>query len=92
MTWEVLHNLLEEEHLRPLEKKATVDAQESYDPSYFERTWSFLHRIAAQPKISPYTDMVKCVIDEVEIADRTFKNHRQVVMGSFSVDNLRLMY
>lgn len=48
--------------------------------------------IAAQEKIIPYTDMVKWIIDVVGISDREFKNHRQEVMGSFSVDNLRLMY
>ena len=87
-----MYNLLEEEQPRPLVTKAMVDTQESYDASYLETTCSFLHRIAARPKIIPYTNMVKWVIDEVDISDRTFKKKWQEVMGSFSPDNLRLMY
>lgn len=37
-------------------------------------------------------DMVKGVIDEVDISYITFKNKRKHVMGSFSPDNLQLMY
>ena len=36
--------------------------------------------------------MVNWVIDEANIVDRTFRNHRQEVMGSFSVDKLQLTY
>jgi len=91
-TWEAIYNLLEEEHPRPLKTKATTDSQESSNASYFEMACSFLHCIAIQPKIMQYTDMVKWVIDEEDIADQTFRNHTQEVMGSFSADNLRIMY
>ena len=43
MTWEAMYNLLEEEQPKPLVTKATDDAQESFDASYFETTCSFLH-------------------------------------------------
>ena len=88
MTWEAIYNLLEEEKPRPLVAKAMTYAQESSDASYFEIACSFLHRIVARTKTILYTDMVKWVIDEVDISDRTFKNKRQHVMGSFSQDNL----
>lgn len=92
MTWEAMYNMLEEENPRPLVIKARDDAQESSDTSYFETTCSFLHRIGMSPKILPYTDMVKWVIDDVDVLDKTFRNQRQEVMGSFSPENLRLMY
>lgn len=75
-TWEAMYNLLEEEQPRSLVKKATKDAQDSFDASYFETSCSFLHRITARPKIIPYIDMVKWAIDEVDISGKTFKNHR----------------
>ena len=53
-----MYDLLEEEKPRHLVAKATADAHASYDTSYFETTFSFLHHIAARPKIIPYTDMV----------------------------------
>jgi len=91
-TWEAMYNLLEEEQPRPLVTKAVIDAQQSSNASYFETTCSFLHCIVARPKTIAYTNMVKWVIEEVYIIDRTFKNHRKEVMGSFSTDSLRLMY
>jgi len=66
-SWEAMYNILEEEKPKPLVTKATVDAQESSNASYFEATCSFLHRIAAIPKIFPYTDMVKWVINDVDV-------------------------
>jgi len=64
-----MYNLLEEEKPRLLVTKATTDAQESSDASYFETTCSFPHWIVARQKIIPYTDMVKWVIDEVDFID-----------------------
>lgn len=92
MTWEAMYNLLEGENPRPLEVKATVDATISSNASCFEPTSSFLHKIVARPKILPYTDMVRWIIDEVDVSDRTFRNSRQEVMGSFKLDNLNQMY
>lgn len=36
--------------------------------------------------------MVRWIIDNVEILDRALKNSRHEVMGSFTLDNLRIMY
>ena len=91
-TWETMYDLLEEEQPRPLVKKATADGHASSDASIFKTACSFLHCIDARPKIIPYTDMVKWIIDHVDVSDREFKNSRQEVMGSFSPDNLQLMY
>lgn len=91
-TWEAMYNILEEEQPRILEMKVIVDGCDSSDASMFETTCSFLHRIARRPKIIPYTDMVKWVINEVDISNREFKKRSQEVMGSFTPYNLRLMY
>lgn len=76
-----MYDLLEEEKLRPLVAKAMTDAYVSSNASYFETSCSFLHCIAARRKIIPYTDMVKWIIDVVDISDKEFKNHRKEVMG-----------
>ena len=91
-TWETMYDLLEEEEPRPLETKVRTDGNVSSDASIFETACSFLHRIVARPKIIPYIDMVKWIIDQADILDREFKNSSQEVMGSFSPDNLQLMY
>lgn len=87
-----MYNILEDEQPRILETKGTIDEHDSSDASMFEMSCSFLHRIAVRPKIIPYTDMVKWVIDEADISDIEFKTRSQEVMGSFTQDNLRLMY
>lgn len=90
--WEAMYNIVEEEKPRILEMKVTVDGRDSSDASMFETTCSFLHHIVACPKIIPYIDMVKWAIDEADISDKEFRTKRQEVMGSFTPDNLQLMY
>jgi len=91
-TWETMYQLLEEEQLRILETMIRVDGCDSFDASIHELVCSFLHRIAMQPKIIPYTDMVKWIIDDVDISYREFKTGGHEVIGSFAPYNLRLMY
>ena len=91
-TWEAMYNILEEEKPRILETKITFDGCDSSNPSLLETGCSFLHRIAIHLKIIPYTDMVKWVIDQANILDIEFKTRSQEVMGSFTPENLRLMY
>lgn len=91
-TWEDMHNILKEEQLRIMETKVIVNGRDSSDNSMLEMACLFLHHIATQPKIIPYTDMVKWVIDEANISYREFKTRSQEVMGSFTMDNLQFMY
>ena len=72
--------------------KTTTNGHASLDASIFEMACSFLHYIAARPKIILYTYMVKWIIDQVDVLDREFKNTTHEVMVSFSRDNLRLIY
>lgn len=82
-TWETMYNILEEEEPRLMETKITVDGRDSSNASIFQMTCSFLHCIATRPKIIPYTDMVKLVIDEFDISNREFRTRIQEVMGYF---------
>ena len=72
-TWETMHSLLEEENPRVMEVTTTADSRGSSEASIIEIACSFLHRIAARPKILPYMDMVKWVLDSADITDRQFK-------------------
>jgi len=62
-TWESMYSLLEEENPRVMEVTATVGSRVSSKASITEIACSFLHRILARPKILPYTDMVKWILD-----------------------------
>ena len=68
-TWEGMYNLLEEENPRVMEISATASSHGSSDASITELSCSFLHRIAARPRIIPYTDMIKWVLDSTNITD-----------------------
>ena len=58
-TWEGMYNLLQEENPGVMEATSTAGSHGSYDASITELACSFLHRVAARPRILPYTDMIK---------------------------------
>ena len=72
-TWEGMFNFLEEENPRVMDVAATIGSSNSSEASLTELACSFLHRVAARPRIIPYTDMVKWVLDSTNITDRQFK-------------------
>ena len=82
-TWEGMYSLLEEENPRVMEVTVTANARGSSKASLTELACSFLHCIAVRPKILPYTNMVKWVIDDANITDRKFRSRNQEVIGSF---------
>lgn len=87
-----MYQLLEEEQPRILETMITVDGCDSSDASITELACSFVHRIATRPKLIPYTNMVKWILDNTDISNREFKTIGQEAIRSFTPDNLRLMY
>lgn len=87
-----MYQLLEDGKPRIMEVTVTPDGRNSYDASIAELVCSFLHCIVARPKILPYTDMVKWIVDSIGISNRQFKTPSQEVMGSFTAENLRCMY
>ena len=76
-TWEGMYSLLEEEDPKVMEVTATVGSHGSSEASITDLACSFLHRRAVRPKILPYTDMVKWMLDSVDITYREFKAQNQ---------------
>lgn len=66
-TWESMYSLLEEDNPKVMEVAATARSHGSSEASIIQLACSFLHRIAARPKIVPYTNMVKWVLDNADI-------------------------
>ena len=87
-TWEGMYSLLEEENLKVTEVTTTAGSHGSSEAFITEIACSFLHRIAARPKIIPYTDMVKWVLDSVDITNRQFKTQGQELTESLFSQNL----
>ena len=91
-TCEGMYSLLEEENPKVMEVTTTTSSHGSSEATITELTFSFLHRIAARPKILPYTDMVKWILDNTDIINIQFKTQCQGLIGLFASQYLRLMY
>jgi len=88
-----MYNLFEEE--RPIVvavKHTTTDTPSTSEATFSDVANSFLHRIVAWPKILPYADMIKRMIDNVNIKDKTFLTSRKMIVGSFEDAYLKRMY
>jgi len=72
-----MYNLLEEENPRVMEVASTAGSNSYFEAYITKLACSFLHRIAARPKIFPYTNMVKWILDSVDIKNRQFKTQGQ---------------
>ena len=83
-----MYSLLEEENLRVMEVAAIAGSHGSSEASITELACSFLHRIVARPKILPYTDMVKWVLDNADIKNKQFKTQGQELTESLFSQNL----
>ena len=96
MTWEGVYNLLESENPKVTIAKVSVPDEDNSDSDseITERTLanSFLHRIAAREKIIPYYDVIRWVINSVEIKDRMFISASGASFGSFKAEDLKAMY
>ena len=71
---------------------AVAGSQRSSEASLEELACSFLHRIVARPKILPYTDMIKWILDNADMDNKQFKIRGQGLIGSFAAQDLKLMY
>lgn len=87
-TREGMYSILEEENPKMMEVTTTASSHGSSEASITELACSFLHRIAARPKILPYTDMVKLVLDSTNITNRQFKTQIQELAKSLFPQNL----
>lgn len=85
-----MYQLLESEGSKIIQIVVTTNATTSSEASHFEATNSFLHIIAARPKSLPYIDMVKWIIENINIIDQTFQMSRKMVIGSFTVEGLKI--
>ena len=51
-----------------------------------------MHKIAARPRLLPYYDMIRWVLDHVDIPTRTIISRQKVTVGTFRQKNLQGMY
>ena len=87
-----MYKLFEDEKPHKVQTKEIVDDLDTLEATIEEVANYFLHRIDAQPKILPYTDMVRWIIDNLNIRDMTFLTSIGMMIGSFKAEDLKLVY
>jgi hypothetical protein len=51
-----------------------------------------MQKVAARPHLLPYYEMIRWVLDHVDIPTRTIINEKKVIVGTFRPKNLQAMY
>jgi len=88
-----MYKLFEDEGPKVTERIVTAkDRVHVSKITYIDVANLFPYRIGARPGILPYMDMIRWVIDHMNIADRNFMTQRQTIIGSFTAKDLSAMY
>ena len=53
---------------------------------------SKLEKIATWPRLMPYNDMISWCLENTDVQTRSIINHQKVVVGSFRLKHLQVMY
>jgi len=75
------YNWLEDEWAEVTISKEILDSIQPSIVKFRDVAFSFLHRIRERAKILPYTDVIRWVVENVNIEDRQFKNSNMELMG-----------
>jgi hypothetical protein len=51
-----------------------------------------LHKITAQPRLTPYNDMISWALEKIYIPTRTICNSQKVAVGYFRLEHFQVMY
>lgn len=90
--WKDIYDTLEKEKPKVTIVHITIDESVPSGDTLNDLSNSFLHRIMARSKIFPYTDMVKWVIESINITDRALLPADGRMFGSFKPKDLKRMY
>lgn len=82
-SWQSIYNLIEAEEPKETEEEVTADSTNKSEASLKDLADSFLRRIVAREKILPYTDVVRWVVEQIPISNRTFRTVDGRVFGLF---------
>jgi len=90
-TWKHVYEILEHENLLCLD-----DSVEEYDDTFSAKLGhvakSELHKFVAQSKLMPYTDMISCALEHVDIPTRSIVSHQKTSFGYFQPEDIQVMY
>ena len=90
--WEGIYALLQGEKPKEIEEEAKVDETDETENTPSDLASSSLHKIAAHAKVLPYNDLVRWVIESINITDRAFFTAYRRMFGSFKPEDFKIMY
>jgi hypothetical protein len=90
-TWTQVSDILQRELIN-CSDDSSGNEKEDISIKYKVVTQSEIHKIAARPRLLPYCDMIKWVLDHVDIPTRTIFNEQKVAVGTFRPEHIREMY
>jgi len=87
-SWEEMYKFLKNEEPKVTQRIVTIDDTTPVSNTTFSDMANyFLDRIAARPRLLPYIDMVRWVVDNLSIFDRRIITSKLIVIGSFTSDD-----
>jgi len=92
ISWEGIYDFLEGENPKEIEEEATTDGTDEIENMLSDLASSFLHIIAAYANVLPYNDLVRWVIESINIMERSFFTAGGKMFGSFKPEYVKRMY
>ena len=90
---EGVYNVLEAEGPTIIQEgRATTDSNKKLESTVKELASSYLHKIAARANVFPYNDLVRWVIESINITDTTFFTSGGRMFGSFKEKYINKLY
>jgi hypothetical protein len=90
-TWTQVFEILEREIINCPEDSAEEE-DDTYTTKLRHIAQSELHKIVARPRLMPYNDMISWALEHVDVQTRSIINHQKVVVGSFRLEHMQVMY
>jgi len=91
-SWESIYNFMEVEDPKEIEEETTRYGTDKLENTLKDLDYSYLHRIEARTKVLPYNDVVRWVIESINITYKTFFTIYVRMFGSFRVEDIKAMY
>lgn len=92
-SWESIYKYFEDEEPKVTVRTIMVDDKTPTSKTTpQDATNSFLYKIGARPRLFSYTDMIRWVVDTVNIIEWKFHTQKGSIIGSFTAKDLQAMY
>jgi hypothetical protein len=90
-TWSYISNILQSESIN-CSDDSSDNEKDDLSTKYKIITQEEMQKRVVRPQLLPYCDMIRWVLDHVDIATRTIISKQKVTIGTFRPKNLRAMY